>query len=87
MSYTVKIRRNADGVIREKVWTQDWAVWDEGSEFWWAEGNMSCDGNRAADFAQAGGEPIPEHVCGDAAYSVEIRLPDGTTVYSDMDRP
>lgn len=46
MSYTLRMRREADGaeqvVHGSKSWSDD--------EFWWTEGNGSCDCNRAMYF-------------------------------------
>lgn len=38
--YTVRLRDNTTGEEVERVMTLDW---EEGSEFWWSEGNFSCD--------------------------------------------
>lgn len=83
MSYKVAIRDNATGEVRIGAYDFDW------NEFWWTEGNMSCDCNRRLEFLRAGG-PGPagdphwndaEHECGNGAYSVLYAyLPDGKRI-------
>lgn len=61
----VTLRRVADG--EERVYSSEagWPVCDDADDplrylrFWWTEGNGSCDCNRAAFFAAAGGESEP----------------------------
>lgn len=69
---TARIRRVSDGLEREYVFESlfdedDGEVTLEGREgFMWAEGNYSCDCNRAAFFAQAADEDEPhDRTCGD----------------------
>lgn len=73
MAYTIKITRASDGKTRER--TYDF----ERNDFWWIDGNMSCDCNRHWEFQRAGGvaeKDLTDMDCGEGAYSVE--LPDGT---------
>lgn len=66
MILKLEIKRNADGVIAIDVWP-NWA-WNE---FWWKEGNASCDCNRELFFLRARGEEEPEETeCGGDKYSV-----------------
>ena len=57
-------------------------------EFWWSEGNASCDCNRGLFFGYAIGleyDDIP-HECGDIRYSVEILdAKNRNVLYSDFD--
>jgi hypothetical protein len=84
----ITIRRNADGVVRVAHW-KDWA-WDDGSDYWWGEGNYSCDCNRAGVFADAGGEQraVEDKQCGDSGYTIlSITQDDDPAVlYQDGDR-
>ncbi len=43
---------------------------DSGSEFCWTEGNFSCDCNRGAFFADAGGDADRDCPCGDERFHV-----------------
>lgn len=62
----------------------NYGPWAEGSEFWWSDGNMSCDCNRAMDFARAGGEENEDHGCGDGEFRiVGIKSQDGRLLYSE----
>lgn len=89
MSYSVFIRCNATGEVRESKQELDWG---ESTEFWWTDGNMGCDCNRELEFVRAGG-PGPSHdphwndlqtECGDSRYSALYAiLPDGTRVQLD----
>lgn len=78
--YAVVIRRNSDGLTRVCPQQHDWDGAD-GDWFWWSEGNMSCDCNRALEFARAGGEPEPEVMCGDVLFDVlRFELPNGEVI-------
>jgi hypothetical protein len=81
MSYTIRIRNNATGEIRQSPpYDFEW------SEFWWTEGNMACDCNRHFEWLRAGG-PVPTgetHECGEGAYTViDATLSDGSVVQVD----
>lgn len=83
MPYTVLIRKNETGEERLRRIDLDWG---EGSEYWWQEGNMSCDCNRANEFLRVKGAGNLDHPCGFAAYTVPwAELPDGTRV--EIDQP
>lgn len=81
MGYFVDIRRNEDGVIH-RYYMADLS-WDAGSDYWWQEGNMSCDCNRELYFARAIGEEAESVQCGDEAFSVRCVAEDGTALYED----
>lgn len=84
MTYTVTIRRNADGETRDYQSTCPWQTYDDGTDnlYWWTEGNGGCDCNRSMCFAQAGGEPTNIDVpCGETAYRIlRFTLEDGRIV-------
>lgn len=69
---TARLRRVSDGLERDYTFTSlneedDGEMTLEGRESYaWAEGNYSCDCNRALFFAQAGGEAEDDdRPCGD----------------------
>lgn len=70
MKYKVEIRRNLDGVVRlHDMGNLEWR--DDGTHWWWTEGNFGCDCNREWEFQRAGGEPISEESeCGTSRYTV-----------------
>lgn len=75
--YTVTIRENSTMEVEKIVMQEDW---QEGSDYWWSEGNFGCDCNRRILFYRAKGVPYEdiETQCGDTGYSVlSIVLPDG----------
>lgn len=78
----VTLRRNADGVERTVSVDLPW-----NGDYWWREGNASCDCNRRNFFAEAAGEPrdfVTEGRCGDGGFTVlSITIPDGTVVYKE----
>lgn len=63
----------------------NYGPWTEASEFWWEEGNMSCDCNRALEFARAVGEDDPEgRECGHTEFRiVSIKSQSGELLYSE----
>ena len=73
----VEIRDNATGEVR-----QDKSHRYHGP-FIWAEGNYTCDCNRALFFARANGEDDPDQECGDAAFSLRVLGEDGKVLYED----
>lgn len=86
MSYKITIRNNETGEIVETD-----AYDFEFSEFWWLEGNMSCNCNRHLEWLRSVPGPRPEgdqhlnHVetmdCGDGAFSVlRATMDDGTVI-------
>lgn len=80
MAYSVLITRNRDK--KKSVMLYDF---DFESDFWWSEGNMSCDCNRGMEFARGlgtyDGEDYP---CGMEEYSIEIYdVVGGELLYED----
>lgn len=59
-SYQVEIIDTQTGEMRLYTSGVDWNDENGGSQFWWAEGNMSCDCNRGMCFERAGGVPKEE---------------------------
>jgi hypothetical protein len=83
--YKVAIRNNKTKEIRL---CDSGSSWNEHSDFWWLEGNMSCDCNRHLLFERAGGrEPeLEECKCSDGMYSVlYAEMPDGTRIVLEGD--
>lgn len=81
--YKVSIRKNQTGEIR--MCEQPYEF-NDASEFWWTEGNMSCDCNRHLEFERAGGfDPgIDSRRCSENLYSaLYALLPDGTKIKLD----
>jgi hypothetical protein len=75
---TVEIRRNSDGVVR--TYEDKWP-WD--GDYIWADGNYSCDCNRALFFARAvEDDDETDANCGNGAYSVRI-TEGGKLLYQD----
>lgn len=87
MSYTIRIRNNATGEVRQsKPYEFEWSL------FWWTDGNMGCDCNRHLAWLRAGGpgpadDPFHNNAarqCGDGAYTViDATLDDATVVPVD----
>lgn len=93
MGYMVAIRKNSTGEIRMSEQRVDW---DDGSVYWWTEGNMGCDCNRDAKFKRAGDEEEDrDAACGDSAYSAlyaivpldDVKLAAGLLKGEDVDSP
>jgi hypothetical protein len=80
MNLRVEIRRNSDGALAVDTWP-DWDF----NEYWWSDGNASCDCNRELFFQHARGEPeSDEPDCGDGGYSVRLSDADtGAILYAD----
>jgi len=83
--YTVRFKDTVTGEEAEKVYEYEW---EDGSDYWWSEGNFSCDCNRYLEFLRAKGQDpaLDEAVCnsGDNRYEVvSITCPDGQVVYRD----
>lgn len=57
------LKNTATGEIREYV-SQVEDQYLDGQQFWWTDGNASCDCNRSMFFAEVGGEKDPEAECG-----------------------
>lgn len=81
----VEIRRNSDNVISKRIWEN--FEWHNGSTYWWSEGNMACDCNRALEFDRGvGTDEADEYKCGDGKYSVRITNSDtGNILYKEFD--
>lgn len=66
--YKIAIRNNATKEIRNCKLT---GKWDDNREFYWTEGNGSCDCNREIRFRMAENETVDESIkCGDSAFSI-----------------
>jgi len=80
MAYTVRIRNNQTGEIRQS------RPYDfEFSHFWWTDGNFGCDCNRQLEFWRAGNEDeTGDAPCGEGRFTViEAVLEDGSTIQID----
>ncbi len=80
----VHIRRTETGevrIYRDNLYT----TVDYDGIFIWAEGNWSCDCNRAIFFAEAGGEQNKSNQCGEYGYIVDriVRVADGELLYTE----
>lgn len=64
MTLKLEIRRNSDGKIVTKIWPN----WDY-NQFWWEEGNASCDCNRELFFTD---NSQNDPVCSEGRYSVRL---------------
>lgn len=89
MSYQVLLRKNSTGETALAPYELDW---HKASVFWWTEGNMSCDCNRALEWQRATAPPPPddpfwnnfERECGHGAFTaIHAVLEDGTIVPLD----
>lgn len=82
--YFVTMKEEASGKVVQLKFDHDW---EDGSDFYWCEGNYSCDCNREFEFREASGLdrfPEKESGCSDGKYTVlKIELPDGTEVYHE----
>jgi hypothetical protein len=56
---------------------------DHDEDFWWHEGNASCDCNRGAWFH--GGGRTEKHPCGDGRYRVRCVDDAGNVLYEDKE--
>ena len=82
MNLKLEIRRNADGVTATDVWS-DWKF----SEFWWSDGNASCDCNRELFFvrAQGGNDREADIACSEGRFSVRLSDADsGQVLYDEI---
>lgn len=82
--YDVEIRHNSTGEVRR---FRLWFPWNDGSDFWWSDGNFGCDCNRSYVWLWAEGKSSVgvEATCGDGAYSVRCWTPDDKLLYADED--
>lgn len=73
MSYTVKIRRNSDGEVRECRMEGEYEVPEPFSaSSIWEDGNYSCDCNRERFFERAFGQEQENYKCSDGRFSVQL---------------
>lgn len=80
MSYVVRIRHNKTGTIRSRRCDLEW---NDGSKYWWTEGNMGCDCNLDLEFRRAGGETpnLDEVSCSEGKFTaLDATLEDGTVI-------
>lgn len=83
MNLKLEIRRNSDGVIATDLWTD----WTHHGDYWWEEGNASCDCNRGLFFCRALDIDGVEHQCGEGAYSVRLSDNDtGEVLYNELEK-
>lgn len=79
MKYTAHIRKNETGEIREYKTECDNQFLPT-QEFWWKEGNGSCDCNRSTFFHN----DDKNYECGDDKYSVlKLVFEDGNEIVID----
>jgi hypothetical protein len=76
MKYQVLIINNE--TKEERLTKYNSLEWNIGSEFWWTEGNMSCDCNRMIQFKIAGNEDVTEEDkmgdCSEGKFSVPYAI-------------
>ena len=77
--YQVLIKNNKTNEVRKHEEKGDF---DDNTEYWWSEGNMSCDCNRHLMF-EADDEDT-DVKCGDDLYSIQIRAKNGLTLYNEL---
>ena len=87
---SVEIRNNETGETRYFMEDEDTYESEDSIYFAWADGNYSCDCNRAIAFARAGGDEygnlIANPQCGSGKYTVpRIKLMNGTVIHVDVD--
>jgi hypothetical protein len=91
--YYAELTESRTGETR--IYRNECFVLDEDVVFLWAEGNYSCDCNRARFFAEAGGEADPFEdepatefaYCSDGLFRVTLVREDGTVLYDEGLRP
>ena len=87
-----KIRNNKTGEIRD--YHTDYYLGDkkepfEFSDYWWSEGNASCDCNRGLFFGYSIGKDYDEipHECGEGGFSVQIiSKKNGKILYDEFEQ-
>lgn len=81
MNLKLEIRRNSDNVVVTDVWPK-WK-WHQ---FWWEEGNASCDCNRGRFFHRImSGEDLDHTECSEGGYSVRCSDNDtGELLYAEF---
>lgn len=82
MSYKVTLRRLSDGLEKTIVDDLDW---HDSSLYWWSEGNMGCDCNRASTFGDVDLSQDIEVECSTSKYLlIKIELSTGQ-VFDDLE--
>jgi hypothetical protein len=85
VSYTVAITDTTTGETRERTY-DDLGEWDEGSEYWWTDGNFGCDCNRKLEFGRADGIDYDDGPCNPYPepnrYRIKVMV-GGKVVYED----
>lgn len=86
IGYSALIKEVSTGAIAPSArYPYEWV-----SDFWWSEGNFSCDCNRAMEFDRACGKPedqVRDFPCGlnsPRSFLVHITADDGTVLYSEF---
>lgn len=83
----VTIRKNETGeeVDVPEPWSLPREQDDEDSiDYWWSEGNGSCDCNRYLYFERAKGASPDEAKCGDGRYGIRVEI-DGETWTDELE--
>lgn len=82
-TWHLTIRRNWDGAIRVYHMEDMGDLSEDGSDYWFSEGNASCDCNREMWFARAGGEEeLDRPACGHDGYDLlSVTQDDGEMVF------
>lgn len=86
LNMKVEIKRVSDGTMSCAIW-ENWKWYtDETKDYWWSEGNASCDCNRGQWFNDAMDIDEDYDECGEGAYLVRLSNADtGELLYTDMD--
>lgn len=86
MPFTVHLRHNPSGEVRQFACADGEWFGENGYEFLWTEGNYGCDCNRHRFFARAaGGEPDDDMECGETIYTI-VKVTDagGAVIDSEL---
>lgn len=85
MNLKVEIKRVSDGLVATYI-NENWDY----NQYWWEEGNASCDCNREDFFMETLGLPeIPceESICSDGRFLVRLTNNDtGEVLYDEWER-
>lgn len=75
--YRVRLTEVATG---KTVEYEEEVEWTDSSEYWWTDGNMSCDCNRKGHFYGMQGIDLPPEAtpCGEGAYLATAIFADGS---------
>lgn len=82
MTYTVCMRNNITGLVRDLLVDDDF---DDAADYLWRDGNFAHDGNRAIKFHQPFGEDFDEDAPAGAYSVLYFVLPDGSLSGGDAD--